>query len=137
MSDQQQAAAEAHYQLQQQQERYTDLQAQHASEQSNAAAAAGAAEQQLEEGHQLVHQLQQQLNASRQQEAALQDSCSDYVKQAEKLTMEQSAADASAQAAQVGSAVLSNNCPLFRCLHYHALFCGKCTVALLKLSCCE
>ncbi len=122
MSDLQQAAAEAHHQLQQQQERYTYLQAQRASEQSNAAAVAQQHQQHSEEERQLVQQLQKQLNASRQQEAALQDSCNDYVKQVEKLTTELSAADASAQVAQVSSAVLSNNYPLFRSLHYHAPF---------------
>ena len=114
MSDLQQAVADAHHQLQQQQERYTELQAQCASEQSSAAAAAQQHQQQLKEGHQLAQQLQQQLNALRQQETTLQDSCNGYVKQVEKLTMELSAADASAQAAQVSPAVLSSSCPLFR-----------------------
>ncbi len=138
MSDLQQAVAEAHHQLRQQQECYIDLQAQRASEQSNAAAAAQQHQQQLEEEHQLVQQLQQQLNASRQQEAALQDSCNDYVKQVEKLTTELSAADASAQAAQVSPAVLSSSYPPFRKLGPASIPCAAqmyCCSAFCCLGC--
>lgn len=114
VSDLQQAAANAHHKLHQQQERYTDLKAQCTSEQSKAAAAAQQHQQQLEERRQMAQQLQQQLNASRQQETTLQASCHNHAKQVEKLTMELSVAGVSAQAAQVSSAALSNNCPLFR-----------------------
>jgi chromosome segregation ATPase len=145
VSDQQQAVADAHHQLQQQQERYTNLQAQRASEQSDAAAAAQQHQQQLEERHQLVQQLQEELNSSSQQETTLQDSCNDYVKQVERLTMELSAADASAQAAQVSSAALSNSFPLFRKLAPAPIPCATHILAsallqrflLFRLSCFE
>ena len=142
MSDMQQAASEAHHQLQKQQECYTDLQAQRASEQNNAAAAAQQHQQQLKEGHQLVQQLQEKLNASRQQEATLQHSCIEYVKQVETLTRELSAAVASAHTAQVCSAALRNSCPWFRTVGHASrpctahMYCLQRSL-LFRLSCCE
>ena len=106
LSDQQQATTDAHNQLQQQQERNTDLQSNHDLECRDAAAAAAATAQQLKQGQQLVQQLQEELVASQQQEQALQDSCNAHAKQVDQLTSELSTTTASAKTAQVGTAVL-------------------------------